>query len=77
MLIGGLCENLESIHETEDEIATERSLLNLFSAYISPSTLGTVFKFCISFRMLWGMSIPILECQHLLRCKLEVGAEHK
>jgi hypothetical protein len=52
MLFGGLCENLESIHETEDEIrhkAIQAALLsflaNLFSANISPFTLGTVFKF--------------------------------
>jgi hypothetical protein len=49
-------------------------LMNLFSANISPSTSG---KFCILFRMLWDMTIPILECQHSLKCKLEVGAEHK
>jgi hypothetical protein len=75
MLLGGLCENLESIHETEDEIchkaiqtALLSFLMNLFSANISPFT---VFKFFI---MLWGMNIPILES---LRCTLEVGAEHK
>jgi hypothetical protein len=51
MLFGGLCENLESIHETEDEIrhkgiqtALLSFLMNLFSTNISPSTLGTVFK---------------------------------
>jgi hypothetical protein len=61
MLFGGLCENLESIHETEDEIrhkaiqtALLSFLMNLFSANISPSTLGTVFIF---FRILWGMGI--------------------
>jgi hypothetical protein len=75
---------LQSIRETEDEIrhraiqaALLSFLMNLFSASISSSTLGTVFKLCIFFRMMWGMGILILECQCSLRCKLEVGAEHK
>jgi hypothetical protein len=66
---------LESVHETKDEIrhkAMQTALSFLFSANISLSTLDTVINFF--FRMLWGMGIPILECQ---RCKLEVGAEHK
>jgi hypothetical protein len=54
MSLGKLCENLESIHvhETEDEIchkavqtALPSFLMNLFSANISPSTLGPVFQF--------------------------------
>jgi hypothetical protein len=39
---------------------TDRSKFE-FSANISPSTLGSVFKFCMFFRMLWGMSAPVLE----------------
>jgi hypothetical protein len=51
MLLGGLCENLESIHETEDEICHKNAdsssfiLVNFFRGNISPSTLGTAFKF--------------------------------
>jgi hypothetical protein len=81
MLLGGLCENLESLHETKNKIchkviqtALLSFLVNLLSATISPSTKVVYYIF---FRMLWGISIPILECQRSLRCKLEVWAEHK
>jgi hypothetical protein len=50
MLFGGLCENLESVHETEDKIchkaiqtALLSFLLNLFSGNISPFILGRAF----------------------------------
>jgi hypothetical protein len=52
MLLEGLRENLESIHETEDEICQKAIqtallsfLMNLFNDNISPCTSGTVLKF--------------------------------
>jgi hypothetical protein len=45
-------------------------LMNLFSDNISPSTFGIV----LFFRMLWAMGV---QCQCSLRCKLEMGAEHR
>jgi hypothetical protein len=67
------------MHETEDEIghkviqmALLPFLMNLFNAALISHLL---LKFTL-FRMLWGMITPILECQHSLRCKLEMGAEH-
>jgi hypothetical protein len=42
MLLGGLCENLESIHETEDEIrhkAIQRALLSFLMSSVLSFTL--------------------------------------